>query len=481
MRLVMKFGGTSVGGASAIRQVVDIIRQVSQNHEVVMVVSAMSSPELRTTNTLIEAARAAACGDSSQAAAAAPRLLQMHMQVASELLTPGESVLLEPQLRAMFDYVSELSRSIAVLGELTPRALDLISGQGERCNARLIAAALRSAGLDAEAIDASELIMTDDVFGNASPLMEETRPRSQQRLLPLMERGCVPVVTGFIGATSTGIPTTLGRGGSDYTCAILGAVLDAEEVWFWKEVDGVMTADPRVVPDAHTLPTLSYTEMSELAYYGANVLHPKTAYPLVQRAIPIRILNTFNPTHPGTLISADAVSSPVKAVTAIRDVILVTVGGPGLLGRPGMAARIFGAVARAGVNTLLITQASSEQNICLAVMQREVEAAVSELRRELASDISHHYVECVEVSAPVVIVAVVGSGMRGTPGIAGRTFGALGAEKINVVAIAQGSTEYNISLVVDANDSDRAVRVIHRAFALDTTIDSRAEAEEESA
>lgn len=469
MRLVMKFGGTSVGGASAIRQVIDIIKQVAENHKVVVVVSAMSSPELRTTNTLIEAARAAARGDSSRAAEVAPRLLQMHMQVANELLTPEESSLLEPQLRAMFDYISDLSRSIAVLGELTPRALDLISGQGERCNARLIAAALRSAGLDAEAVDASDLIITDDVFGNASPLMEETRSRSQERLCPVTERGAVPVVTGFIGATRDGIPTTLGRGGSDYTCAILGDALDADEVWFWKEIDGVMTADPRIVPDAHTLPTLSYTEMSELAYYGANVLHPKTAYPVVQRAIPIRILNTFNPTHPGTLISAEAVSSPVKAVTAIKDVNLVTVGGPGLLGRPGMAARIFGAVARAGVNTLLITQASSEQNICLAVTQREVDAAVNELRRELASDISHHYVECVEVSAPVVIVAVVGSGMRGTPGIAGRTFAALGEEKINVVAIAQGSTEYNISFVVEAKDSDRAVRVIHRAFTLGKT------------
>jgi aspartate kinase len=390
----------------------------------------------------------------------------MHMQVAHDLATAEECAQLEPQLQGMFTYITDLSRSIAVLGELTPRALDLISGQGERCNARLIAAAVRSTGLDAEAVDATELIVTNDTYNDASPLMDETREQTRQRLLPLMERGGVPVVTGFIGATREGIPTTLGRGGSDYSCSILGAALDAEEVWFWKEIDGVMTADPRIVPDAHTLPELSYTEMAELSYYGANVLHPRTVYPLVQRAIPIRILNTFNPTHPGTLITSTARPSVIKAITAIKDASLIRVGGPGMQGFRGIAARIFSAVARSGANTLLITQASSEQNICLAVARHESQAAVQELRRELAGDLSEHDVEHVDVTEPVMIVAVVGSGMRGTPGIAGRSFSALGEEGINIVAIAQGSTENNISFVVDASDGDRAVQVIHRAFAL---------------
>jgi aspartate kinase len=277
------------------------------------------------------------------------------------------------------------------------------------------------------------------------------------------------VVTGFIGATESGIPTTLGRGGSDYSCAILGAALDADEVWFWKEVDGVMTANPKVVPEARTLPTLSYVEMAELSYYGANVLHPKTVYPAVQRNIPIRILNTFNPAHPGTRITAEPNgSTPARAVTAIRDVSLITVGGPGMLGMAGVAARIFGAVARAGVNTLLITQASSEQNVCLGVPRSNATAAVEELRRELMNEVSYHNVEHIGVQEPVVIVAMVGYGMRGTPGIAGRLFGALGEAGVNVIAIAQGSTEYNISLVVSDEHSDEAVRVIHRAFALDT-------------
>ncbi len=464
MRIVMKFGGTSVGSTDAIRQVVEIVGNLARHHQVILVVSAMNAPDLRTTNSLIEAAHAAAAGDSSVAASIIPRLLNLHMRVAAELATPEERHTLEVQLGAMLDYVGDLSRSIAVLGELTPRALDQISGQGERCNARLIAATLRSAGVAAESVDATELIITDERYGDATPLMDETRQHSQARLLPLLEQHHVPVVTGFIGATRDGITTTLGRGGSDYSCAILGAALDADEVWFWKEVDGVLTSDPRVVPEARTLPALSYTEMAELSYYGANVLHPRTVYPLVQRNIPVCIRNTFNPEHPGTRISADEPPGTVKAVTAIRDASLITVGGPGMQGLRGVAARIFSAVARAGTNTLLITQASSEQNICLAVLRHEAVAAVAELRQELAHDLSYHDVEHIGVIEPVVIVAVVGSGMRGTPGIAGRVFDALGQSTINVIAIAQGSTENNISLVVSEQEGDAAVRAIHRAF-----------------
>ncbi|MFQ3661508.1 MAG: aspartate kinase, partial [Chloroflexaceae bacterium] len=265
MRVVMKFGGTSVGSADAIRQVARIVAESRREHEVVVVVSAMNAPDLRTTDTLIAAARAAAEGDGEATALAAPRLLDLHMQVAAELVGPEEREALELELQGMLDYMSDLSRSIAVLGELTPRALDLFSGLGERLNARLIAAALRSAGVPAQAVDATGLIITDERYGAASPLMAETRERSRERLLPLLAEGVVPVVTGFIGATRSGVPTTLGRGGSDYSCAILGATLDADEVWFWKEVDGVLTTNPKVVPEARTLPRLTYSEMAELA------------------------------------------------------------------------------------------------------------------------------------------------------------------------------------------------------------------------
>lgn len=464
MRVVMKFGGTSVGHVDAIRQVVDIVRNHAEQHQVIVVVSAMNTPELRTTDTLIAAARAAAAGES-EAVAVFPRLLEIHLRLARALTTTEEYEILAPQLEAMVHRLQDLLRSITVLGELTPRALDLISGQGERCHARLIAAAMRSAGLAAEAVDATNCIVTDDAFGNASPLMDETRAQTHRHLLPLLERKVVPVVTGFIAATTSGIPTTLGRGGSDYTAAILGAVLDAEEVWFWKEVDGVMSADPRVVPEARTIPQLSYMEMTEMAYYGANILHLKTVYPLVQRGIPIRILNTFNPTHPGTRISREE-SKTIKAVTAIPDVSLITISGPGMPGKMGITARIFKAVAEAQVNTLMITQASSEQSICLVVLASEAERAADALRRELSTDISHHMVDYVDVRTPMAVIAVVGSGMRGTPGIAGKAFSALGDHGINIVAIAQGSTEYNISFVVAHEDGNNAMRVIHEAFAL---------------
>ncbi|ACL24717.1 aspartate kinase [Chloroflexus aggregans] len=464
MRLVMKFGGTSVGSADAIRRVVEIVGTYARDHEVVVVVSAMNAPDLRTTDTLIAAAKAAAAGDGNATAQIAPRLLELHMRAAAEVATPAECAALEPQIRSMLDYMSDLSRSIAVLGELTPRALDLFSGLGERLNARLIAAALRSAGIDAEAIDATELIVTDDHYGNASPIEPDTRERSRARLLPLLAAKRVPVVTGFIGATRNGVPTTLGRGGSDYTCAILGADLDADEVWFWKEVDGVLSANPKVVPEARTLPRLSYAEMGEMAYYGANVLHPKTVQPLVHRRIPIRIRNTFNPSHPGTLIDAEGDGENVRAITAIKGLSLITVGGPGMLGLTGVAARIFGAVARAGANILLISQASSEQSVCFAIPSNEAEKVVHELRCELDREFAAHDVEHIGTIAPVVIVAVVGSGMRGTPGIAGRVFGALGAAGVNVIAIAQGSTENNISLVVSEHDADAAVRAVHAAF-----------------
>jgi aspartate kinase len=466
MRVVMKFGGTSVGSADAIRRVASIVAESRREHEVVIVVSAMNAPDLRTTDSLIAAARAAAEGQGEATARVTPLLMAMHMRVIRELAPPDECAALEAELQAMLAYLSDLSRSIAVLGELTPRALDLFSGLGERINARLIAAALRGAAIPAQAVDATALIVTDERFGAASPLPGPTREQSQARLLPMLQQGVVPVVTGFIGATQSGVPTTLGRGGSDYSCAILGDALDAREVWFWKEVDGVLTSNPKVVPEARTLPRLTYGEMAELAYYGANVLHPKTVQPLVQRRIPIRIRNTFNPAHPGTLISHEVGEGTAKAVTAIRDVSMITVGGPGLLGLAGVAARIFGAVARAGTNTLLISQASSEQSVCLAVPTPEAAAAVEQLRRELAADLSAHDVDHIELKRDLVIVALVGSGMRGTTGIAGRLFGAVGAAGVNVVAIAQGSTENNISLVVSASDADAAVRAIHRSFEL---------------
>jgi aspartate kinase len=280
----------------------------------------------------------------------------------------------------------------------------------------------------------------------------------------LLEQGIIPVVTGFIGATKDGVTTTLGRGGSDYTGAILGEALQAAEVWIWTDVDGVMTADPRIVKGAKSLPILSYKEVSELAFYGAKVIHPKTMRPCVDNNIPLRIKNTFNPNHPGTVIVPDATDSNggIKAVTAIKNLGLITVEGKGMLGIPGIAARTFGAVAKAGHSVLLISQASSEQSICFAAPGSTTAHIIAGLEAEFADELARHDIDKIWTHEPVSIVTVVGAGMRHTPGIAGNLFTSLGQASVNVIAIAQGSSECSISVVVDETQTSTAVSEIHR-------------------
>jgi aspartate kinase len=264
------------------------------------------------------------------------------------------------------------------------------------------------------------------------------------------------------------VTTTLGRGGSDYTAAILGACLDADEVWIWTDVDGVMTADPRVVPEARTLPEISYAEAAELSYFGAKVLHPKTILPAVERGIPLRVVNTFNPSHPGTLIIAEARPSEfaVKGITSIEGLSLVTVAGRGMMGVPGIAAKVFTAVAQEGISVLMISQSSSEQNICFVIRQEAVERALTALEMAFETELARRNVDRIWAQNEVAIVAVVGAEMKGTPGIAAKVFSALGKHGVNVISIAQGSSEYNISFVVDEEDMETAVRDIHQEFGL---------------
>lgn len=469
--IVMKFGGTSVGSTDSIDGVADIISARAKAGDTeapagaLVVTSAMSG----VTNTLISAARAAAAGDEQPYREARGALLVKHQVVAGQLI---EDNIERAALGRLFDNqlrsFERLCRSIAVLGELTDRGLDVVSGMGERLSAPLLAAVLRVRGTRAQWIDASELIITDDVFGNATPLMAKTAARCRDRILPMVRSGVVPVITGFVGASEEGVPTTLGRGGSDYSAAIIGASLDVDEIQIWTDVDGVLTADPRIVPGARTLNKLSYDEVAELAYYGARVLHPKTVTPAVEKQIPLRVLNTFNPSHPGTLIHATAEPSEpgVKAISAIKDMHLITIAGRGMMGVPGIAARAFGTVARHDASVLMISQSSSEQSICFVLPANEAALVVDALRHEFERELSRHYIDAVESQSDIVVVAVVGSGMKGTPGLAARLFNSLGNKGINVIAIAQGASEANISLVVLQADADTAVRTIHDAFSL---------------
>jgi aspartate kinase len=462
---VMKFGGTSVGDGVCIRRAAEIVARAANEGAVVVVVSAMGG----VTNRLIEAAHASASGNTRAAGELAERLRQQHHEAVALLVSNDEKrAQLTVEIEKIITEVMSLCRGTALLRELTPRALDAISSAGERLSARLLAHALCELGLNGVAVEATELIVTDNASGRAEPLMAQTRVQATERLLPLLAEDAVPVVTGFIGATVEGKLTTLGRGGSDYSATILGAALDAAEVIIWTDVDGVLTADPRLVPEARTLREISYNEAAELAYFGAKVLHPKTLRPVAEAGIPVWIRNSFAPDRQGTQITATGhpTARGVKAITAISNVSLITVGGRGIVGLPGVAAKTFTAAASAHANVLLISQSSSGNDICFIIDSADADRTVEELRKAFAVDLAHHQVEHITVNSEIAIVAVVGDRMRGMAGIAGRTFGALGRRGLNIIAIAQGSSESNVSFVVAANVMREAVQSLHSEFGL---------------
>jgi aspartate kinase len=456
--LVMKFGGTSVGGAEAIRQLTAIVRSAQAGWErVAIVVSAMSG----VTDGLLRAAHAAAQGDVSEAGRAAEAIEAQHDE-AWRRLAPDDAEARAVIAGCLLEFRA-LCHAVAVLGEASPRALDAIAALGERMSAPLVAAALRQAGLPAQSVDAAQVVVTDGVHQSATPDLEATQARAESIIAPLLARGVAPVITGFIGATPAGVVTTLGRGGSDYSAAIFGVALDAQAVWIWTDVNGVMSADPRVVPAARTLPALSFREISELAYYGAKVLHPKTIRPVVERGIALWVKNTFQPDEAGTQIEPDngAAAGSIRAVTAFKGQSIVTLEGRGMIGIPGIAARTFAAVARTGTSVVMISQASSEQSICFVVPRLAAETVVAALEAEFRLELARKDIDGVTASDECAVVTVVGAGMRHTPGVAGKVFGALGAAGVNVVVIAQGSSECSISLAVAAAEADEAVRAIH--------------------
>ena len=466
MLIVMKFGGTSVGSAERISQAAQLaVDTAARGHQVVVVTSAMS----KVTDALIGAARQASTGTWDPTLR--QELFERHKAVADAIIgtdkTRHAAVL--DAITARLDRFEKLCFGLSMVHELTPRLLDAISGMGEMLAAPLLSAAIAARGTASEPVDATEVIVTTDLFGGAEPLMDETRAKAGGRLKPLIAGGVIPVVTGFIAATQDGVMTTLGRGGSDYSASIIGAALDASEIWIWTDVDGVMTANPSEVPEARTLAEISYSEASELAYYGAKVLHYKTILPAFRQRIPVRILNSFNPSHPGTRVTVEGDPSVrgVKAVTSIRGVILVAINGTGMQGIPGIVAKTFDAVAAQQANVLMISQASSENNICFVLSAAEAPRVVSELKSVLEVELMRGHIEEITAEQQVAIVAAIGDRMRGTPGIAANVFGALGKAGINVIAISQGSSERNISLVVTEQDAAEAVRAIHRAFQLD--------------
>ena len=459
--IIMKFGGTSVGSADAIRQVADIVKSHYRLQPLV-VVSAMS----KVTDTLRSIAEEACKGHDPKELIQTVRL--RHKEAIEALIATEERASILSVCFNMIDELEKICHGIMLLQELSSRSIDLVSSFGERLSAPIISAALRTNDVPSVPIDARDYIKTDERHTEAEVDFPETRVRLSKGLNPLIDDGQVPVITGFVGSTSDGVTTTLGRGASDYTASIVGSALQSDEIWIWTDVNGAMTADPRIVADARVMENISYHEAAELSYFGAKVLHPKTMLPAVKQQIPIRIKNTFNPAEQGTLISADTMPTAmgVKAVTSIDRLCLIMIEGSGLIGTPDTPARLFKTTAEHKIPIIMITQASSEHDICLLINETDGNQIVPALKTEFRHELALGSLEEISAQPDLAVVAVVGQGMKGTPGIAARTFGILGEHGINIIAIAQGSSELNISFVVARNDLQRAVQLVHDSFEL---------------
>jgi aspartate kinase len=426
---------------------------------VAVVVSAMS----KITDLLLDTMRHAEAGDRSGMASNIAGLRARHEAVCRELLPGPRQPFIMAEIHKLVAEFERVASGMAMLNIRPLRSVDASLSVGERLSALLIAEYIASEGVAAMAVDASSVVVTDAVFGNASPLMEPTRAKAAERLLPLLEQGVMPVVTGFNGATADGRPTTLGRGGSDFSASILSSALDASELWIWTDVDGIMSADPRLVPDAVVLDEITYAEAAELAYNGAKVLHARTLAPLVEKGIPVWSKNSFAPEKPGTrIVPASSAAMGPRAVTSMANVALVSLepSSPELSGTQVMA-RALDAIARVNVEVLSLSSSSYRQNFCFLVRHEELDKATGALEAALALELAHGYVKPPQVDDNVGLLAVVGEGMQGKPGLAGRVFTAISREQVNVIAIAQGASELSIAIVVRREGLEKAVRAVH--------------------
>lgn len=455
---VLKFGGTSVGSAENIRQVSDIIQQYHSNGEwIIVVVSAMSG----VTNRLIRLGQRAAVGDDEWKSELI-NLRKSHLDTANKLLGDGHSVV--DFIVKEFEDLGAILTGVALLQELSDRTLDLVQSLGERLSSQIISDYISSLKIESNAVDTRELIVTDDQFGNATVDFKITNDNLQRHF---EKRETVAIVTGFLAKSISNQTTTLGRGGSDYTAAIIAAALDASEIEIWTDVDGVLTADPRKVKSAYSLPSLTFNEAMEMSHFGAKVIYPPTLQPAIAKKIPLKIRNTFNPDFEGTTVSENPIENfLVKGISSIEQVSLISISGSGMIGVPGMASRLFGSLANKGINVILITQASSEHSITFAVKPEQASDAKKAINSSFEFEISRGHIDEIKVEDNLSVLAVIGENMRNTPGIAAKMFTSLGRNGINVRAIAQGSSELNLSIVIGFSNLTKALNVLHEAFFL---------------
>ncbi|KAA3625487.1 MAG: bifunctional aspartate kinase/homoserine dehydrogenase I [Bacteroidetes bacterium] len=461
---VLKFGGSSVAKPERIRMIMDILKSYyAQGEKFAVVFSAFGG----VTDSLIEMSSLASKGDEKYLELF-EQFSQRHIDAIAELLTEENLERSKPKLEKNHEVLKNLLHGIFLVREASPRTMDYVLSFGERNSCYIIQAALQQAGIPSSYLDARKIIKTDKTFGSANVLMDLTFSNIKEYFGNHPE---VQIVTGFISSTKGTLTTTLGRGGSDYTASLLAAALDADLLEIWTDVNGVLTADPRKVKKAFTIPSMTYAEAMEMSHFGAKVIYPPTLQPALNKKIPVQIKNTFEPDNAGTLITdkGDPNDLPVKGISSITDIALLTLQGSGLFGVPGIAGRLFGTLADAGINIILITQGSSEHSISFAIQPSLAKKAKRQIEKTFEYEMNSGKVDPVKVEDDLSVIAIIGQNMRYRPGISGRLFQALGKNGINITAIAQGSSELNISVVIDRPDEAKALNALHEAFFLSDT------------
>lgn len=465
MRIIMKFGGTAINSPEKIIHVANIIKSQKKkaDTQIVCVVSAIRGM----TDGILSISDAIKKGDKVFIADFLREARENHLHLIQEAIKDSKlQTEAQEAITTLLDELEDILDGIVLLAEVTAKSLDYLMSFGERLSAPIISFALRDKGVTSEYLTGKEAgILTDSNFGEARPLMDTTKLRLEHKLEPLLEKDIVPIITGFIGADQNGNVTTIGRGGSDYTATIIGAAIEADEVWFWSDVNGLMTADPKIVDDATVIKEVSFSEAMEMALFGAKYMHPRALEPVMDTKIPIRIRNTFNLAHKGTIISQNPTKAShkiVKSISTIRHTALIDVSGGGMVGALGTAAKIFDALAKNRVNIMMISQSPSEASISMVVRKGDLDKAAITLEMNLLKKV----ISQVNINDDVAVIAVVGSGMRGIKGVAARVFNAVATQNVNVIMIAQGSSQLNLAFVVNDIDCDQAVKALHHEFGL---------------
>ncbi len=466
MKIIMKFGGSVLDTPSKINNLIDIVKlfknSESEKNDIVCVVSAMTG----VTDKILSLSQMIAKGNKEAVKSFVDDMRSFHITLIEK--TISTEALQSKAKHVIADTLNEFQdilEGLALISEITPRSLDHMLSFGERLSAPIVCYSLLDSDLKAEFFTGKDVgIVTDSNFGEARPLINTTKLRVNAKLSPLLEQNIIPVITGYIGADQYGRITTLGRSGSDYTATIIASCISADEVYLWSDVDGLLTADPQIVEDTQVLNEISYTEAAEMVLFGAKYIHPRALEPVMDSQIPLKIRNAFNLTHNGTTIASNLHLSNniIKSIIAIRHTALLDVGGGGMVGAPGTAANIFDTLAKNRINIMMISQGPSESSISMVLNKDDIGKAITALELKLLGKVIKH----LSVLEDVSIVTVVGSGMRGIKGIAGRIFSSVAKENVNVIMIVQGSSELNLAFVVKDGDCEKAVRSLHREFNL---------------